>query len=302
VVGLGLCVVDHLYVVDALGESPERSVYRDRILSSGGMIGNAVMQSAALGVETDVVSVVGDDEGGRLIRRALRRAGVRTRHLVLERGRATRVAVVLVDRDTGERRFVIADRSVHERGVASFDLDAIREGSVLLIDGHFSAQARRAARHARRVGARVVADFNLPRPELLALLPWVDHPVVPLEFAQHFAAGDPERTLRALRERCVGTPVVTAGAQGGFYLDSGCVRRFRSPKVTVRDTTGAGDAFHGAFAAELAAGHSFEKALDTAARAGARACRSIGATGHLMPPDERVRGARRLSARRHPQG
>ncbi len=232
-----------------------------------------------------------------MLGRALRRAGVRTGRLLRARGRPTTVAVVIVERGTGERRFVVADRGPYERAVPDFDLAPIRESSILLIDGHFPVQTRRAVRHARAVGATVVADFNRPTRDAVALLPDVDYPVVPLEFALAYAGADPRDAVRSLRREYGGTPIVTSGALGGYYWSKGRVRRYRSPRVRVRDTTGAGDAFHGAFAASLARGRSPDEAVERAARAGARCCTALGATGHLQPPEEAVRGGRRASRR-----
>ncbi len=152
-------------------------------------------------------------------------------------------------------------------------------------------------RHARRVGATVLADFNHPTSDAFDLLPAVDYPVLPLEFALAYRGADPRDSVRSLRREYGGTPIVTAGARGGDYWSGGRVRRFRSPRVRVRDTTGAGDAFHGAFAASLARGRSLDEAIDQAARAGARCCTALGATGHLMPPEESVTGGRRAGRR-----
>jgi sulfofructose kinase len=286
VVGLGLCVVDHLYVVERLDPRPERIYYVERRVTSGGMVGNALTQAARLGCRAHALSAVGDDADGRFVRRALRAAGVITRRLVVDAGCPTTIAVVQVDRRTGERRFLVADRAARERRVADFDLAPIRRGAVLLVDGHFPGQALRAVRRAREVGAAVVADFHRPLPQMRRLLPYVDYPIVPLEFAREYAPGAPRETLRALRAEFGGTPVVTLGARGGVYLEGERVRRFGAPRVRVRDTTGAGDAFHGAFAAATARGLGLREAIEWGARAGALCCTALGATGRVMTAAE----------------
>jgi sulfofructose kinase len=53
--------------------------------------------------------------------------------------------------------------------------------------------------------------------------------------------------------------------------------RFPAYPVTVVDSTGAGDAFHGAFAAALAQGQSWHNILRTASAAAALCCTKIGA-------------------------
>ena len=63
--------------------------------------------------------------------------------------------------------------------------------SLLLVDGHFPEQALRAVKRARRLGAKVIADLNRPRPGSLALLPYVDYAIVPLEFGAELGGRRP---------------------------------------------------------------------------------------------------------------
>ena len=285
VVGLGLCVVDHLYLVDGLDLASGRLRYRERRVANGGMTATALAQAAALGCEAHLLSVVGDDPEGRFLRRALRALAVRTGGLILSREIPTTIAVVLVDARSGERRFILADRRCLEADAPPLDLAAITPGACLLVDGHFPGQALRAARRARAVGATVIGDFHRSTPGVRRLLPFVDHPIVPLEFAES-RGEDPRRTLRELAAICPGTPVVTLGRRGGIYLEGGRVRRFRALGVRVVDTTGAGDALHGAFAAGLAYGLPLAACLELGARAAARVCTALGGTGRLLPKAE----------------
>jgi sulfofructose kinase len=286
IIGLGLCVVDHLYLVDRLDLADTRLRYSERRVSSGGMMGTALAQAAELGCNAQVLSLVGDDEDGRFIRRSLRVAGVKTTRLILSQELPTTVAVILVQRRGGERRFLVPDRRALERRVPRFDLASIGLKTLLMVDGHFPEQALRAVKRAREVGATVMGDFNRPIRPVRALLPFVDYPVVPLEFAREYGSGDPRKALRRLAARCGGAAVVTQGARGGLYLCGGQIRRFRAPRVEVRDTTGAGDVFHGALAAGLSSGRELPDALELAARAAALNCTALGGMGRLMTRDE----------------
>jgi sulfofructose kinase len=282
IVGLGLCVVDHLYVVDGLDPARTRTRFSERRVSMGGMVATALAQAASLGCNTHILSVLGDDVEGRTLRRSLRTAGIKTGRLVLSSSLPTTVAVILVEQRTGERRFVVPDRRPLERRAPALDLSLIDRNTLLLVDGHFPDQALRAVKRARECGATVIADFHLPRPAVRRLLPYVDYPIVPLEFVQAGKDSDPHRALRRLADRHGGCPVVTLGSRGGLYLKGRRVRRFRAHPTRVRDTTGAGDVFHGAFAAALYNDLDFELALDLAARAAARSCTALGGTGRLM--------------------
>lgn len=281
VVGLGLCVVDHAYRVADLAGG-ERTRYSERVVGPGGMVANALIQVAALGIRPQLISLVGDDREGRWLLGALRERGVGTRWVVRSPADPTTTAVVLVDTATGERRFVLPDRRSLERRAAHFDCRSIRPRSVLLIDGHFPREAKRALRLARERGATTIADFALARAALDSMLPFVDYPVVARSFIESAGLGSPREGLRWLRDRTGGTPVVTLGREGALVLVGGRFRRIRPHRVRVRDSTGAGDAFHGAFAAGVAQGMPLLTALDLASRAGAYACRALGATRSLL--------------------
>jgi sulfofructose kinase len=285
IVGLGLCVVDHLYVVESLDLASPRTRSLERLVSTGGMACNAVVQAARLGCNAHLLSVLGDDPEGRLLRRTLTRMGVKTRRIVLSRELPTTIAVVLVAKGGGERRFIVPDRRALERAAPELDLSLIDRRTLLLVDGHFPRQAGRAVRRAREIGATVIGDFAWPRRAYLELLPYVDFPIVPLEFAEAYGEGDPRRALRMLQERFGGNPVVTMGARGGLYLRGGRIRRYRAHRVAVRDTTGAGDAFHGAFAAGLYRGMDHTGAIELAARAAAVCCTALGGTSRLLSTD-----------------
>jgi sulfofructose kinase len=301
VVGLGLCVVDHTYLVGDLARDPVRTRYTQRRVSAGGMTTTALCQAARLGCDSWVLSAVGDDEGGRLVRRALRQAGVHTRGLRTSPRLHTTIAVVLVDGRTGERRFVVPDRRELEARAPHFDVSVLTPDAILLVDGHFPAQALRAVRRARAIGATVIGDFHRPSPAVRRLLPHVDHAVVSEEYVRAAGHASAREALHALAAQTRGAPVVTQGRRGGCTLDGGRVRRFRAPLVKVLDTTGAGDVFHGALAAGLARGLAFGTALDLAARAAALNCTALGGAGRFMTPGE-MRRALRCSARTGSRG
>lgn len=282
VVGLGLCVLDELWVVDDYRLTRPRTRWREHARGPGGMTAVALAQAARLGCEAHLLSLVGDDPEGREVLAALRGHGVRTRRVVRDARWPTSVATVLVDRRSRDRRFLVADRRPIERAAPAFDQGILRRARVLLVDGHFLRNALAAVKLARELGVTVVGDFCDARPAHRRLLPYVDHPVVAEEFVGAWGVGGPRETLADLAERFGGTPVVTLGARGALALEGGRFRRIPARRVRVRDTTGAGDVFHGAFAAGLARGGSVLESLGLATRAAAHACTGLGGTARLL--------------------
>ena len=142
--------------------------------------------------------------------------------------------------------------------------------------------SRAAAIFARSRGVPVVADVDAPGPGVDALLAAVDFPLVSRSFAETLAR---DGTIRGGLDRLVQLGARMAVATLG---DRGCLarvgdREIASPAFAIapRDTTGAGDVFHAAFAWGVLEGWSGERLLCTANAAAALACRGFGAQGEL---------------------
>ena len=286
ITAIGLCVLDHLFIVD--GFSGEEGTYRcdGYHIDGGGMAATALCAAARLGSETRLISRIGDDVNGKQILEGLREFGVDTSYVVRCAGKKSWTVVILVDRNSGEKQFYLdkVQALYHEK--IELDISQLRETDVLLLDGHWMESAMKAAEWAASAGIPVVGDFKGIYEGLKNLLRFVTYPIIPDFFAREFTGQkDAEGALRALKKMCPGIPVLTQGAEGGVYLEDGEVKSYRAFPVEVVDTTGAGDAFHGAFCNFLERGCSIEKCLEGASAVGALNCRALG--GRKGLPDSK---------------
>ncbi len=144
-----------------------------------------------------------------------------------------------------------------------------------------------AARLAAAAGARFVLNLSPARQVPPALLAAAD-PLVVNEHEAAFLLGEgrpgagparPAASAAALLARGPRSVVITLGADGAYAADASGGHHVPSPRVTVVDTTGAGDAFTGALAWRLSLGDTLPEAAALAARAGAAAVTGRGAQG-----------------------
>ncbi|CAM5642573.1 Sugar kinase OS=Streptomyces tendae OX=1932 GN=F3L20_23415 PE=4 SV=1 [Streptomyces tendae] len=139
-----------------------------------------------------------------------------------------------------------------------------------------AAQARGVPVSVDPASAGFLAELGPDR--FLALVEDVDAPL-PSRDEACLLTGCPDVAEAASRlSRRVPLVVVKQGAEGALLARSGEVcARVPAVPVTPRDTTGAGDAFTGAFLAALLAGADAGRAAEEGCRAGAAAVERVGA-------------------------
>jgi sulfofructose kinase len=290
VVGFGLNSVDLVAVIDEYPAPNSKHTFRSFGRFPGGQIATAMTVCARLGLNARYVGSFGDDELGELSRASLVDEGVDVGASRTVRGATNQVAIVLVDARSGERTILW-----HRHPALSMDPDAvprevIASGRMLIVDCYETAAATRAATFARGAGIPTIIDVENVRPGIGDLLAQIDAIVAaecfPRELTGH---DDPGRALEALdREFHAPLVCVTLGAEGSLARAVG--REIRTPAFSVDcvDSTGAGDAFRGGFAAAClrSPDGSLEDALRYANAVAALNCRALGARGGLPTADQ----------------
>ena len=279
----------------------------------GGKGANQAVAAARLGADVAMVGAVGGDDLGEEALAALAAEGIDVSAVARAGGATTGVALICVDA-TGENQIAVAsganaeldgaavERAVREAGAAGGGGAAL---PVVLLGHEVPEAAVLAGARAARGGAggahagdgreaRGSIVLN-PAParalpgELLAL-GLILTPNAG-EACELTGRREPEEAARALAARTRAPVLVTLGARGVLVLDDEGATVLAAPPVEAVDTTGAGDAFNGALAAELAAGRSLREAAAFAVTAAALSTRSAGARAG-MPRRDEVEAAR----------
>lgn len=279
-----LCVghasFDLLFEVPRHPGADEKLVARTLTSSGGGPAANAAVMVARLGYRAAFAGYLGRDPQGEQHLAELIQEGVDTR-AVARGDRPTPLSVILA-KPGGDRALVNYRGEGAALSVASVDLKAFAP-RVLLFDGHEPELS--------------AALLDQPVPKVLdagslhagteRLMRNVDHLVASERFAaQWLGREDPQAALESLSS-IAPVVVITLGARGLIYQNQGTRGSMKAPQIRAVDTTGAGDAFHGAYAAGLAAGFDWLETLRLSSVAGALCCEAPGARPGL-PSRSRV--------------
>ncbi|GAA4431365.1 ribokinase [Georgenia halophila] len=251
----------------------------------------AVAAARAGGADVSFVGALGRDDDAQLLLDSLTGAGVRT-DLVRASDAATGTALISVTGE-GENTIIVAPGANSAVAVDDEVTGRIRQADVVLAQLEIPLDVVLAAARARS-SARFVLNAAPSRALPEELLAAVDVLIVNEHEARDLAGtdGDPESLAATLLEK-VATVVVTLGAAGALIAERDAEPvHVPAPTVTAVDTTGAGDAFCGVFAAALANGTSTHDAARVACVAGALAATRPGAQA-AMPAVEDVSAAAR---------
>jgi sugar/nucleoside kinase (ribokinase family) len=175
--------------------------------------------------------VLGTHPLARLAAEDLSACGVELADALPDRTEPPAVSAVTVRAGDGERTVV----SHNAAGVSAPPLPGLPDADVLLLDGHHPALALDAARAARSLGVPVVLDAGSWKPVLAELLSFVDVCACSAAFVSRVPLHIP-------------VVIRTNGAAPVLWRAGGAHGEVAVPPVDARDTVGAGDVWHGAFA------------------------------------------------------
>lgn len=280
-VGFGLNAVDHLVVVPEYPAFDSKLRFLEHRRCPGGQTATAMVALQRLGFQTAYAGRFGSDDEGQFGLASLWEERVDVEFAEVVEGARNQIAFIIIDAGNGERT-IIWDRDERLAYHASeAPLVLAPRGRVLHLDAHDPPACLHMAQAAREAGTIVSADIDNVYEGLPALLPLIDVLITSRELPHRLTGIADERASLVEMKARYGCALVgmTMGKRGALISCEG--QFLESPAYEVpggcRDTTGAGDAFHGGFLYGLLRGEEIETALRLANATAALKCRDLGA-------------------------
>ncbi|MCZ8277434.1 MAG: ribokinase [Acetobacteraceae bacterium] len=246
----------------------------------GGKGSNQAVAAARAGGRVALIAAIGDDAPGKAAQVLWAAEGIAAQAVQITEA-PTGAATILLDA-AGENQIIIVAGA---NAALALPPGFIPPGDIAVALAQLETpQAATAALFRSMSGARRILNVAPAAPIAPELLAVTDMLVLNETEAAILAQreAEPAALALALAAETMRDVIVTAGAAGAFWArPDGVVIDATPPRVTVVDTTGAGDAFLGAFAASSAEGFTPEKTLRLAVTAGALACSQEGAVPSL---------------------
>ena len=292
VVILGVFVADTAYRAARMPKIGETILGNTFALGPGGKGSNQAVAAGKLEADVTIISRLGEDDFGQMAMQIWKDAHVKGT-IKYSPDAYTGAAFIFVDDKTGDNAIIIAPGAA-----ADISVEDIRENAELIAAADvFLTQLEQPidVAHEGLITAKRNGKITILNPAPAADLPKevfeVCDYITPNETEAEVITGLPvrneaeaESAAQYLAGLGVKTPIVTMGEQGAFLFGYGMVSAYEAGPVV--ETTGAGDAFNGAFAVALSEGKSAVDAVRFGCATAAISVTRPGAASSMPTRDE----------------
>ncbi|AUJ25237.1 ribokinase [Virgibacillus sp.] len=250
-------------------------------LYPGGKGANQAVAAARLGAKVTMIGAVGEDEFGVTLRKHLQVEGINTDGVIKNSEQSTGVANIILSED--DNRIIVAPgaNALVTKEVIDRHENIIQQSDIILLQLEIPlTTVAYTVKKAKQYHIPVVVN---PAP----------YQHLPKEIVQDTTYFTPnEMEAEAMEKEASSSSikdkmVVTLGSEGVHFYENNSEKKVHSYSVPVKDTTGAGDTFNGAFVTQLAQGETLSQAIHFANAAAALSITKVGAQAG-MPTVEMV--------------
>lgn len=265
-------------------------------MGPGGKGGNQAVAAARLGAHVTMVTKVGHDVFGDEALANFTNENIVTTHVTRHPDEVTGTALIAVDNQS-ENMIVVAPGACGK--ITKEDVykakQSFQEADIVLLQLETAMETVETTINlAHELGKQIVlnpAPYQDIGKDLLEKVNYITPNEIEAEFLTGVKVADKESALKAaksLKNQGIEVVIITLGKAGCFVYD-GSDEGYMVPAFTVDvvDTTGAGDAFNGAFTTFIAEGYELKEAATRANAVAALAVTKLG-TARAMPFPEEV--------------
>lgn len=239
---IGQTYIDVTFLTDRLPTGDDKHVASAYAVSFGGNAVTAAFCCAKLSIVPDLLTSVADDWLGRMF------LDMAAKYEIPIHPRRVASSSLSFIMPQGDRRAIVRCRdNAYLDAFPVLDLAGCR---ALHLDGHQPEAAIHYARKCRAAGILTSLDGGGLRSNTHELLAFIDVAVVAERLCQQMQLGHRDM-LDYLKGRGCRIGGITSGERGMLWYDeTGAVRLMTAlpvPGDEIRDTSGAGDIFHGAY-------------------------------------------------------
>lgn len=275
---VGHSTYDITFPVDGYPEENIKYRIDNSCECGGGPASNGAFLLSKWGVDTSIVSAVGNDYYGSKVKEEFMKVGTNIDHLELSDKISTSTSFILANTKNGNRTIFTSKRD----RLRKLSNKVLLKGDVILLDGEHPETAKEVLLNNKN--SISILDAGRVNDDTKELGKLVNYVVCSHDFAETFTSKkinyDDFDSLIKIHKKLFDyyktNVIITLEKRGSFTIIDGEYMIVPSIKVKAIDSTGAGDIFHGAFCYFISNGYSLYDSIRYASITGALSTTRIG--------------------------
>ena len=271
----GVFVADLCFFAEKIPVKGETVLGKNHIIGPGGKGSNQAIAAARLGGNVNFITKIGNDQNAKMALKLYEEAGINTGSIIQDPNQSTGVAGIMINEKTGDNAINIVPGAAGSLSNKDIDnnIEFLKNSKIFLTQLETPYEVTSyALNKAKESGSTTIFNpapaSNINESDFKRM----DY-FTPNETEASFylkknveSKTEIEEAAKNFLNKGVKNIVITLGSKGVYFANSSesyFVDAFKL-KDKVIDTTGAGDAFNGAFAYALSKHHKDKDALEFA--------------------------------------
>lgn len=284
---IGHAAYDITFPLDSFPVENTKNRVNGKVECGGGPSNNAAYLLGKWGMDVTFLGIVGKDLYGDKIIEELKQIGIETKYMEQSEEHQTTSSIIIANTSKGSRTIL----TYRPKTMKMKPVELNFEPDIILIDGQEVELSKEMIK--KYPNAISIIDAGRSTDEIIELCGIVNYVACSKEFAENVTNKkmdyEKPNTLieiyQELENKFKNNIVITLESKGSLYKD-GQIKMMPSIKVTAKDSTGAGDIFHGAFTYGIAKKWPIEKIVKVANVAGGISVTRIGSKSSMPTKEE----------------
>ena len=271
----GVFVADLCFFADKIPIKGETVLGKIHIVGPGGKGSNQAIAAARLGGNVNFITKIGDDQNAKMALKLYKEAGINTASIIQDSNQSTGVAGIMINEKTGDNAINIVPGAAGSLANKDIDnnIEFLKNSKIFLTQLETPYEVTSYALNKAKESGSVTIFNPAPASNINdSDFKCMDY-FTPNETEASFYLGkkveskiEIEEAAKTFLAKGVQNIVITLGPKGLYFANSSesyFINAFNL-KDDVVDTTGAGDAFNGAFAYALSKNQNNKDAIEFA--------------------------------------
>ncbi|PIQ80953.1 MAG: hypothetical protein COZ34_01515 [Candidatus Pacebacteria bacterium CG_4_10_14_3_um_filter_34_15] len=283
ILGIGESVIDKIHIVPGCNENLELfGASKTTQTDIGGPVLSALILLSRLDLDCTLLTSIGVDLEGQIIRQKLRQENVRIVSNIEEK---TKVNTILVNRRNGQREKLRG--KIKHSPIKNIPTEFIQQFDLIILDRH-EKDAFYEVINKKNPIAKIIIDPSTEVSDYTKdMMRRSDYPIISIESLLQIGGHKGlTECLRDLYMVCNKPVIITAGEIGSIVFNGKESKLIPALKIKAIDTTGAGDIYRGAFAYGVVHGMNLEESAGFANSVAALQCTKLGNVSAIPSKEE----------------